>query len=188
MKKQMIFFIIGCLLLSCGSDTLNDKNNATSTLIFQAVVPRDTGHSTYASSVENETSSKNDTLAFFTGQDIVWFNETTGELKLTDGFTGIIDFWEHHDSGILLVGFDDESLFSMELLFVWDVMSQIVNSPVLYFKDSKIFIKDGYPDWEWLKTESENPDCIERNENWKKIEQGWNKFIAQLKKEGKYRK
>ena len=62
----------------------------------------------------------------------------------------------------------------------------------------KYYIGRGYPNWEywteefWTRTnwdKTVNADWVEeREKNWKAIEPGLNKFIEQLKKEGKHRK
>jgi hypothetical protein len=171
------------LFVSCNDEHLDKKNLSSSALNFKAVIPPTDLKS---SSSESEQGIKNDTILLFSGKDIAWYNETTGELKFHDYFPGIE--MKGYASVDLLIYADDESLFSINLILTSNYMSWVINSPVLLCgtDEKTYYIKDGYPDWEWLT--DEEPVQIERNKNWRAIESGWNIFIEQLKKEGRYRK
>jgi hypothetical protein len=172
------------LFLSCGNDDDLDKNNLSpSVLDFKAIIPSDLRS---VSVSETDSSIKTDTILLFSGKDIAWYNGTSGELKFNDNFPGIEI--KAYGSVDLLVYSDNESLFSINLILTSDVMSWIINSPVLSLKDGRYYIKDGYPNWDWLQEDKNHPVYIEREKNWKAIESGWNIFIEQLKKEGRYRK
>ncbi|MDR2086317.1 MAG: hypothetical protein LBP72_03995 [Dysgonamonadaceae bacterium] len=177
-----LFATILLLFVSC-NDEHTDKNNLPSTLNFKAVIPNDLRSSSIS---ESEQKLETDTILLFSGKDIAWYNETTRELKFKDHFPGIEI--KGYASVDLLIYSGDESLFSINLILTSNYMSWVINSPVLLCgTDGKTYyVKDGYPDWEWLS--NEEPVQIERNENWKAIESGWNIFIEQLKKEGRYRK
>jgi len=119
----------------------------------------------------------------FTGDDVKWYNGTTGELKIkTQGI---------NLNNLIIGGFrvyvDEEFLF--ELSCVVDVMSNTVNSPVLIHEltDNRLIIARGYPNWTVDYLGMDNLIIQERNRNWETIEPEWEKFIAQLKIELKYR-
>ena len=132
--------------------------------------------------------------------NIEWYNETTSEIKFgNENVTGILYF----ENGIVYSG--GKKLF--ELYWSSCFMSRSVNAPSLIDCSmtssllennisEKYYIGRGYPNWEywteefWAETNlDKTPDWMkEREKNWKAIEPGWNEFIEQLKKEGKYRK
>ncbi|MDR0748724.1 MAG: hypothetical protein LBF62_04035 [Tannerellaceae bacterium] len=117
----------------------------------------------------------------FTGNDILWFNETTKELCFKNNFSSsplnnpflyarpAIRFYIH-----------DEYLFST--IIVTGLSSRSYNELVFYYSipENKYFLVDGYPPG--LSGAQE-----ERDENMRKIAGEWNRFIEQLKKEGRYK-
>ena len=148
-----------------------------------------------------EEAAKLDTFLWCTGLNIEWFNASTRELKiklpedeqLYFGITGGVF------SYIFYLG--EKELFTLDAISL--VSSFSLNHPVLIdggIKDGNYaagyYIGRGYPDWEywtedfWTRTNwDKTADWVkERDKNWKTIEPGWNLFIRQLKKEGKYRK
>ena len=136
----------------------------------------------------------------FTGNDILWFNETTKEIRFNDNFSMKDVF-----SGFRSLKFymDGKYLFS-SMIYVNSTSSQVFNSLVFYYNmmENKYFLLDGYPDINngdvlidrWLSTGSNSlvPATNEliqqiRDENRQQIESEWEKFISQLKKEGRYK-
>jgi hypothetical protein len=173
MKVISYIFSVGLLLfLSCGN-----KYDDYSELQFKIFQPVDTTLQILVSDIV-----KADTLLSLlcTGKDVEWYNATTHELKFKDYVeTNITNFF---------VFYNDEFLF--ELGWVSPVMSYVLNYPVLIgFGNERIFnIGKGYPDWDLECFAKDDPLRIEREKNWETIEPGWNLFVKQLKKEGRYRK
>jgi len=81
----------------------------------------------------------------------------------------------------------EDYLFS-SMIFVSDLSSAIYNSLVFYYSiiENKFYLADGYPmDTSVLSDPQKAQD--ERDDNMRKIENEWNKFITLMKQEGKYR-
>lgn len=190
MKTMCYIFSVILLLLfsSCSNDDVLDKNNfSPSALIFKAVKPADSRSTAITKAPQ---ASIIDTVLLFSGKDIAWFNETTGELRFNDNFSGIE--MRGNSSVDLLVYSDNESLYSINFILTVGVMSWVINSPVLYvgIGENASYIKNGYPDRNLADLDKDNPWRIEREKNWNALVQseGWKLFILQLKKEGRYRK
>lgn len=191
MKPKSCLFLVIVLLVfsSCNNDGIMEKNNLSpSSLDFKAAI-RTAPPSSSASKAAQSTSA--DTILLFTGKDIAWFNETTGELRFNDNFSGI-EVAGFNTSVDLLVYSDNESLYSINYILTSDVMSWVVNSPVIYkgVGVSACYVKNGYPDRNLADLDKDDPWRIEREANWNKLVQsdGWQRFVLQLKKEGRYRK
>ena len=170
--KRGILTIIPALI--CGvvfwvASSCNKENNAKSTLNFKVEMPTE-----IKSTITEELILKYDTVMIFTGNDIEWYNDKTGEFKFSDDFSG---FPMRYRAAVnMLVFSDDKLLFSIKLNFDFENSSQFLIPPCLYMSSKGYFIIKSNPTWEGSE------------QNWKEIEPGWNKFIAQLKKEGKFRK
>ena len=192
--KRIVLKIIPALI--CGiwfAASCSKEDNTTSTLSIKAV-----GY------IEEPTTKSYDAkegliidTLLFNGDNIEWYNATTSEIKFkslenTDVFLsvfgGLVEF---------IVLLDEEKLFTLDAISGFS--SYLLNHPVLIEESSdRYIIGRGYPDWEYWKPANERErnwgsaqslDFIKiREQNWEAIEPGWNKFIAQLKKEGKYRK
>jgi hypothetical protein len=131
---------------------------------------------TFKASVSNRTNL-NDTL-LFTGNDLKWFNATTCEVIFADSLTPKklnLFHWIKCYQGT-------DSLFTATLTS--DIMSSIINDLVLNhnLQDGKYYFEDGYPAW----IDNLGTNSI-RIQNKKKRSAAWNRFIAQLKLEGKYK-
>ena len=145
----------------------------------------------------NTFDSNNAGPHVFSGNDILWFNETTRELRFKDNYSfkqvilkyDAISFFIH-----------DEYLFS-SMVYVSSKGVQLINSLVLYYNqiENKYFLLDGYPEQDVLEknepafapiTDHEDikdlPQYAKdiRSENALKIAAGWEKFINQMKNEG----
>lgn len=116
----------------------------------------------------------------FTGSDILWYNESTNEIRFKDNYYQYQYIPFHTDIKFYL---ENEYLFS--LIKVSDLNSQIYNSPVLYYNmtKNKFYINDGYPDISVLKPQKEIQD--KRDDNVQAIANEWDKFISYLKKVNK---
>jgi hypothetical protein len=123
----------------------------------------------------------------FTGDDILWFNETTKELcfKNNSSNNPINNPFLYATPAIRFY-INDEYLFS-SMIYVSDLSSQIFNSLVFHYNitENRYFLRDGYPDTSVLMNPQKAQEL--RDENMRKIADEWNKFIEQLKKEGRYK-
>ena len=135
--------------------------------------------------IKAETKSANEPTEkiIFTGDDILWFNGTTKEIRFKDNY-----YQQNSISLYANIKFylDDKYLFST-LTRVSDVNSQIFNSPVFYYSiiENKFFINDGYPDIAVLGSLTEIQKI--RDENMQAIANEWDKFIGYMKKVNKYK-
>ena len=196
--KRIVLMILPVLI--CGIwfvSSCTKEDNAESALIIKTVVYLPTPGSYLA-----EENGKIDTL--FKGNRIEWYNATTREIKFKTLDVESVPFGISGNLVKLIVCLDEEELFTLGAIA--GISSISYDHPVLihggvigYHPNTKVIeyqIGRGYPDWEywtetfWKETGwDKTADWVkEREKNWKAIEQGWNKFIAQLKKEGKYRK
>jgi hypothetical protein len=190
MKTMSYVFsvILSLILTSCSNDDGLDKNNfSSSVLIFKATI---TTHSQGSAITKALQTQGTDTIFLFSGKDIAYFNETTGELRFNDNFPGI----EMIGNGpvVLHVYSNNKSLYSINFFLTYDVMSYYINSPVIV-RDAggnNCYIQNGYPYRNLADLDSDDTWRIEREKNWNALVQseGWKLFILQLKKEGRYRK
>jgi hypothetical protein len=131
-----------------------------------------------------ESLGPNEEPIVFIGEDILWFNGTTKEIRFKDNVlvrTKILSTQYKTIKSYI----DDEYLFS-SLICVSEINSQIYNSLVLFYSqtENRFYLKDGYPDA--LVTDASQAIQALRNENRKKIEPQWNQFIDELKKGERY--
>jgi len=135
------------------------------------------------------TSSTMESIVF-TGFNIVWFNELTKEIRFKDNISMQAAF-----SNVQALKFyvGDEYLFSA--MYVNSLSSQIIQGLVLYYNivENKYFLQYGYPpdNAELFENNggigaNSNSSGNEPGENTQNIQSEWNKFINQLKKEGKH--
>ena len=146
--------------------SLNDAVSMSSEMMNEAVSTR--------SEVINEV--------VFTGEDILWFNETTKEVRFKNNVSNSPSVLNNVALSFFI---DDEYLFS-SVIYTSSLSSQIFNSLVFYYNiiENKFFLIDGYPDVSVLANPQEYQAL--RDENRQKIASEWSKFINQLKKEGRY--
>ncbi len=189
MKTMWYVFsvILSLMFSSCSNDDgLSENNFSPSTLVFKASITTDSGSSDITKALQTVST---DTIFLFSGNDIAWFNETTGELKFNDNFSGM----EMIGNGLVVLHIysDNESLYSINFFHTFDVMSYVINSPVIVNrvgKNTSYYIENGYPYRNLADLDKNNPWRIEREKNWDKLVQsdGWKLFILQLKEEGRY--
>lgn len=175
---NLFLAVVGFLLFSsCG-----DEYDNTTSIYFKTMSPKEE-LALGSSDLESSDSDGSPEMAIlYTGLDLEWYNGTTRELKFKDNTSFPI-------SGYVFICLEEEVLF--ELRVASTVMSNTFNFPVFVydFAENQIRISKGYPDWTVNYIGGSTSEIMRiREENWKEIEPGWNKFIAQLKKEGRYRK
>jgi len=195
--KRVDLMIIPALI--CGGMFLfascNKENGADSALNFKAAVLLEEIAVKSGIAEEWQPTVYVDTFVM-SGDNIRWYNASTGEIKFRalPGMPSIMRVENEGDpyylrGGILnfIVFLEKEELFALDAICTESPF--VLNHPVLIGGGNQYgnayYIAKGYPnrdkdiaaDW-----------ANEREANWKAIEPGWNKFIAQLKKEGKYRK
>jgi hypothetical protein len=119
----------------------------------------------------------------FTGDDILWFNEATGELRFHNNYSGKTVLEAIHTNAIRFY-INDEYLFS-SMLCVSSLHSQTFNSPVFYYNliENKFYLTDGYPDASVLPDPQKAQ--AERDENMRQIANEWSRFIDRLNQEEK---
>ena len=188
--KRVVFMMISGLICgiwfasSCSKENkVAKEDNANSVLSIKAV------------GFLGEQANKSSVTV--NSDNIEWYDAKTSEIKFKSlenkdnflsVFGGLIEF---------VVLLDEEKLFTLDVISGFS--SFLLNHPVLIMDSpGRYIIGRGYPDWEYWKPENERErnwgsaqplDFIKiREQNWKALEPVWNKFIAQLKKEGKYRK
>ncbi|MDR1097526.1 MAG: hypothetical protein LBL57_05285 [Tannerella sp.] len=123
----------------------------------------------------------------FTGDDILWFNETTKELCFKNNFSNSpANNSALYATQAVRFYMDDEYLFS-SMIYVSDLSSQTFNSLVFYYNvtENRYFLRDGYPDAAVLSNPQKAQEL--RDENRQKIAPEWDRFIEQLKLEGRYK-
>jgi len=162
-KRHLFFSIMILFFYSCSKET------GSSLLYFKTFQLKQETKSTI-----EEEKFKIDTLFLFTGDNVKWYNAKTKEIKFKNA--SLMDYIP-----CLFVFLDEKELFILRV--VPTIMSYTLDNPVLIYDTSqkRYFFGKGYPDWDWGEF------IEEREKNWKEIEPGWNLFVEQLKKEGRYR-
>ena len=111
----------------------------------------------------------------FADGNIEWFNPTTREIRFRDlePAKAFVPYRE------IVFRLDDETLFAAATI-VSDVNSQIYYDLVLYLSDPvepRCYLNDAYPLWA--------ADSDEARANAEARAEGWNKFIEQLRQDGR---
>jgi hypothetical protein len=169
-----------CIAVATGCGRTEDEGQSTemaSKLIIRA------SHQEVSTRAGSDTNTEQ---IVFTGDDILWFNETTKELRFKNNYS-YKTVWEAITANAIKFYINDEYLFS-SMLCVSSLSSQTFNSPVFYYNmiENKFFLTDGYPAASVLPDPQKAQ--AERDENMIKIADEWNKFLDQLKLEGRYQK
>jgi hypothetical protein len=123
------------------------------------------------------SKTKQADTVLFTGNDIKWINGTTGEISFVDS-TIVSKIRSFH---LISCYIGSDSLFRATITI--PIMSSVVNDLVLNLsmKDNHFYFEEGYPDW----NDNNGINDI-RIQNKKKRAAAWNRFIVELKKEGRY--
>ena len=174
-----------CLIVSgCSDELVKDNPSVTSSGNISEIIVRGANMET-----DVNTTPLSDVAEpiVFTGDDILWFNETTREIRFKSSVANDRNpIISNHQT--LRFYFGDEYLFS-SLIYVNSISSQVFNSLVFYYSilENKYFLLDGYPPDTSVFQDTQNANQS-RDDNRKQIESQWTIFIDQLKKEGKYQK
>jgi hypothetical protein len=152
MKNIHFILLLGVVIISCSNEDLVKDE---SLLSFKTLIP--------SSRLESSNIEEMDTVLLFTGENVEWYNGTTGEIKFKN-----ISEDDLVTCFAITVCLNDEPLL-FPFRFVSDVMSYVINSPVLIYEVTthRYYIASGYPDWDFLV--DDNPNKKERDENWKRL-------------------
>jgi hypothetical protein len=168
--------MLSIALTGCRKTEMEDAGTS-SELIFKAFQPE---------IITGAGDEANVEQVIFTGDDILWFNVSTKEIRFKNNYSGKTVL-EAVNTNSIRFYINDEYLFS-SMLCVSSLSSQTFNSPVFYYNiiENKFFLTDGYPEASVL------PDMqkaqAERDDNMRKIANEWSRFLDRLKLEGKYQK
>ena len=189
MKKVILLFISFICLLSSGCRSE----------IAEAIAQQKVSSRIIARASSTETTDKRDTKGevVFKGEDILWFNETTKELRFTDNFSKKTILLSNEAIHFFI---DDDYLFT-SMIYASSLGTQVINSLVLYYNivENKYFLLEGYPSIDVLTNLDYNAPTISdtfdkdmtefaqasRIENMQMIESEWDQFVNQLKQEGR---
>ncbi|GHT58645.1 hypothetical protein AGMMS50239_03580 [Bacteroidia bacterium] len=176
MRNLVLMFTVAIFILSggCTPDADEEITNQTSKLVARA--------SNGEIATRSSSDSNNSEVVIFTGNDILWFNETTREIRFRDNMliSNDIRIWRTVKFYV-----SDEYLFS-SMIFVSDLSSSIYNSLVFYYSimENKFYLADGYPVNVSVLPKPQEAQK-KRDENMREIANEWNKFIEQMKAESK---
>lgn len=167
--SRIISFILLCTIFTLSS--CEDNSPEQSSLITVMGEPK--VRSAFADSGNRQGVAP----VVFTGNDIVWFNSKTQEIKFRGSFNHE-DLKLHQNLQFYLAG---EHLFTV-VTYVQPIHSFASNDLVLYVDvDGKYYLHDCYP----LSLMETLPEV---KENKQKREAAWDKFINQLRTEKKLKK
>lgn len=160
----LISFLVFVLFSGC------EKNENEVTFDSSKIVA--VGVDTKAATDRSAQSSLADNNIVFTGDDILWFNSKTREIKFKEMSSpiGVLPMYKE-----IQFKMGDEDLFNA-ITWVWDANSQIFNDLVLYYdyRTGSYFLHDSYPVHILTDLAKENKE---------KRSEAWAKFINQLKQE-----
>jgi hypothetical protein len=176
MKNSVLLLAatVSVLLSGCRPEAEEEIINQTSMLVARA--------SNEEIALRSSSNLNDSEPVIFTGNDILWFNETTREIRFRDNMLN-----SNNIQGWRAIKFyiGDEYLFS-SMIFVSDLNSAVYDSLVFYYSiiENKFYLADGYPvDVSVLSNPQKAQEM--RDENRRKIADEWNKFIEQMEKENK---
>ncbi|MDR2121325.1 MAG: hypothetical protein LBP64_10715 [Tannerella sp.] len=183
MKRTNLLIITLAGFSLCGCSPGSDEN-------VQDAVSRLTVRAAGAEITTKSSTVPASEPVVFTGNDILWYNETTGELRFINNFTQNDDMRPYLYGSRFKFYLEDEYLFS-SVIYSSSLDSRIHNNLVFYYDiiENKFYLAVGYPPIEAFHNtpEIQAEMQAERDANRKKIETEWNRFIEQMKREGRYR-
>jgi hypothetical protein len=176
MTKAILFptLLLSFALAGCGkTDGIDPPLSTASRLVFRV------GEATKAD------DGTPDGGVLFTGDDILWFQESTGEIRFENNISqkeiiqGVLD-------RSIRFYIDDEYLFS-SMICVSDLHSQVYNSLVFYYSqiENRFYLKDGYPDVSVLHDSARQQSL--RDANMAGIQREWERFTNCLKAENRWK-
>ena len=165
--KLTVRFVIVSLFLIVGLDSCD---------FIRDMFPSGKSDLTFKAILSSGTKQVDSVL--FTGNDINWINGTTGEISFNDS-TIVSKIRCYHFINCYI---GSDSLFRATITI--PIMSSVENNLVLNLnlKDNHFYFEDGYPDW--IDNNGANGIRIQNKE---KRFVGWDRFIRELKKEGRYK-
>jgi hypothetical protein len=176
MKNSVLVLAVTvfALLSGCRPEAEEETTNQTSQLVARA--------SNEEIVLRNSNGSNDSEPVIFTGNDILWFNESTKEIRFRDNMLNSNNIRNWRSIKFYI---DDEYLFS-SMIFVSDLSSSIYNSLVFYYSilENRFYLADGYPVNVSVLPKPQEAQAL-RDENTRKIAGEWNKFVEQMKKENK---
>lgn len=170
--RHLVWLILIIVVLfafgGCNEDGLEYKGQSRLVIYSSTDIPQ-------TKSGQNIEASEDNTL-IFTGEDILWYDESTEEIRFREG-TALKSFQEnwasHHYATICL---ENEVLFTIPI--IKSSRSLIYDDLTLIDKGGyKYYLGEGYPN-------SSYGSPLKK----KKRAEAWEKFIDQLKAEGRYKK
>ena len=123
----------------------------------------------------------------FTGNDILWFNETTKEIRFKNNMSIKPSVYKYQAISFYI---DEEYMFSTAVC-VSGSSSQVYNSLVFFYNvtENKYYLLEGYLPAPNNPSDIFNGAPEQQRDGYKgNITSEWNKFIDRLKNEGKYNK
>lgn len=187
---MLLSFVI---CIGCSNKNEGEELTTSSKIEVKAqIIPKQSVSGTLKSA-SNSIEAKS---VVFTGDEIVSYNAKTGEMILKTTFDNEkpLDILKNFSDKLEFYK-DGRLLFTLKSKIVTDIESALYNEPVLHYSSlekNKCFIRDGYPwglpidDTTTERTGQAATVAKERRANAEKILAGWNIFIEELKKQGKY--
>lgn len=166
---DIFLLVLAICFFSCSDDdnTITITPNDYTQIVARGII------------VEKDESFKKDSPnldapIIFTGKDIAWFNNNTREIR----FKGIAPIELYPSYQKMNIELDSELLFSAATIAT-DIANFVCHDLVLYYdlENGRYFLLDAYPDFTAISKTAQ--------ENAKKRTDGWNKFLGQLKEEGR---
>jgi hypothetical protein len=163
---KLVAIFIATMFVFCGCNKTD-----SSQLLLKSEIKAVTSHNTESKVI---CESLKESQLLFTGNDIAWFNPNSREIKFTNIQPGpfSIPMYAQIDMKI-----KDETLFTI-VAHIINSVSRAYDDLVLFYdlETSKYYLYDNYPNY-W------SPESTQKNIE--KRDSGWNKFLVQLKKEGR---
>jgi len=176
MKKIFFLTTVLCLILSgCMTDTINEDAATNS----EHQITYSTGIIVRASKFETFTESDIKEPVVFTGNDMLWFNESTREMRFHNNVSMRAAFTNVE---ALKFYISDDFLFST-LVNVNGTSAQNINSLTFYYNaaENKYYLLGSFP----TSVELDNTGPVQELPSDVYTGSEWEKFIDQLKKDGK---
>lgn len=169
---DILIFCVVFAFCSCESNSYEPPSSETTSLITVY------GEIAREALPGEEGLAHPDSLVVFTGNDIVWFNPATREIKFRNNFnpSNLGDFQKFH------FYLSEKHLFTASK-FVIPVHSFAVNDLVIYVEGAnRCYLHDCYP----LSNAMKSDPVVKQNKESRS--DAWNFFINQLNRENKIRK
>lgn len=187
--------LLAFVIVSCTKNKATNSSNANNNLKMQVVALNGGTTQTTDATAPGAGDSVITTL------DLLSYNAKTGEVIFSNATEALQKIGALRSKVNVYV----QDKYQFSLIYANDILSNLYNEPVLYrplleaeaYKDNitekgKWYIRSGYPSGVVLNSgvnptdpQSQSWENL-RKSNFKKMEPGWNLFIEELKKAGKY--